>query len=202
MRQREDPPRTPRLGFDGARLFEVERQRLVANDVDARAKEGEGRPYVAVVGRDDRNRLDAIRTQSLLRRHRLVIVVDAGGIETQRRAGSTRLLGGRGQGAGDKFVVIVEPRRDAVHRADEGAFASAHHAEPDASLQKAVCHGRAPGRPSARAMRASSLPPPAKSSKALPVRGMIWRRMNSAPSRAPSSAALRQHSHSSTAHEP
>ncbi|MCQ4033896.1 hypothetical protein FK513_28195, partial [Klebsiella pneumoniae] len=41
--------------------------------------------------------------------------------------------------------------------------------------------------------------PAAKSSKARPATGMIWRRINSLPSRAPVSLSFRQHSHSSTA---
>jgi hypothetical protein len=27
--------------------------------------------------------------------------------------------------------VIIQPRRDAMHRADERAFAAAHHTQPD-----------------------------------------------------------------------
>ena len=49
---------------------------------------------------------------------------------------------------------------------------------------------------------ASSLAPLAKSSKLVSVTRIRCAAMNSAPSRAPSSAFFRQHSHSSTAQEP
>ena len=54
--------------------------------------------------------------------------------------------------------------------------------------------------PSIFRFAAVSTPPPAKSSKARSATRMMWPAMNSAPSRAPSSGCLRQHSHSSTAH--
>ena len=44
-----------------------------------------------------------------------------------------------------------------------------------------------------------STPVPAKSSKAFSVTRMIWSRTNTAPSAAPSSGCLMQHSHSTTA---
>ena len=50
-----------------------------------------------------------------------------------------------------------------------------------------------------RRFAAWSAPPPAKSSNAVSATRMMWSAMNSAPSRAPSSGCLRQHSHSSTA---
>jgi hypothetical protein len=53
--------------------------------------------------------------------------------------------------------------------------------------------------PSMRRLAARSGPPAAKSSKLFSVTRMMCWAMNSAPSRAPSSGFLRQHSHSSTA---
>ncbi len=49
-------------------------------------------------------------------------------------------------------------------------------------------------------LRAASALPPAKSSNARSVTRMIWSRTNFAPSAAPSSGCLMQHSHSTTAH--
>jgi hypothetical protein len=54
-------------------------------------------------------------------------------------------------------------------------------------------------RPSVRRTCATSLSPPAKSSNALSVTRMTWSRIKAAPSRAPSSAFFKRHSHSSTA---
>ena len=116
------------LGFG-----ERHRQRLVADDVDARLQEGDGRPGVHVVGGDDRNRLDPVRPLGLRLRHALVVVVDAVGRKSKGFARPARLLRRRRQRAGDQFVLVVDARGDAVHRADEGALAAAHHAEPDAS---------------------------------------------------------------------
>ena len=113
-------------------------QRLVADDVDARLQQSVGRRSVDVVGRHDRRRLDAVRARRLGLGHGLEVVVDAVRRKTQRLTGTTRFLRRRRQGAGDQFVLVVDARGDAVHRADEGALAAAHHAEPDPAAPHGV----------------------------------------------------------------
>ena len=113
-------------------------------------------------------------------RHRLVIVVDAVGGEAERLAGAPRLLRRRRQRAGDEFVVIVHPRGEPMHGADEGALAAADHAEPDLAALVGVAasldrHRRLPHvqrRPSARLICFLSTAPPAKSSNAFSVTRM------------------------------
>ncbi|KAG1365955.1 hypothetical protein G6F59_018851 [Rhizopus arrhizus] len=56
-----------------------------------------------------------------------------------------------------------------------------------------------PAMPSICCICAVLIGAPAKSSKILSVTGMMWSRMNAAPSRAPASWSFRQHSHSSVA---
>src|SRR5690606_12493497 len=122
-----------------------------------------------------------------------------------RRFGALRI---RAQRARDQFVAVVEARRDAVHGADERALAAADHAETQPAPEPALAlafdrHDRLPQpMPSMRRFAASSAPPAAKSSNEVSVTRMMCAAMNSAPSRAPSSGCLRQHSHSSTAQLP
>ena len=130
--QREDAARLLDRGLDPLRLGERNRQRLVADDVEARLEEGDRRPGMHVVRGDDRNRLDPVGALRLGLRHGLVVVVDAVGGEAERFARAPRLLRRRRQRAGDELVLVVDPRGDAVNRADEGALPAAHHAEPDA----------------------------------------------------------------------
>jgi hypothetical protein len=90
-------------------------------------------PGVHVVRRDDRHRLDAVGSRGFRLGHLLVTAVGtvAGDAELERRGdGALRL---RRQRAGDQFVVVVDARRDAVDRADEGALPAADHAEADAA---------------------------------------------------------------------
>src|SRR5262245_65514040 len=76
-----------------------------------------------------------------------------------------------------------------MHGADEGALAATDH--PPAQRSHLA-------RPSV--LSATELSPPAaKSSNAFSVTLMMWRLMNGAPSRAPTSGCLSAHSHSSTA---
>src|SRR5690606_35777205 len=91
--------------------------------------------------------------------------------------------------AGHQFELVVDAGGDAVHSADEGALAAADHAEPDAAALRLLFatldrHGQLLSRPSILRFAASSVPAPAKSSKACSVTRMIWCLMNSAPSRA------------------
>ena len=165
-------------------------QRLVADDVDAGVEKGTGRRVVQVVGGNDGHHLDAVGPCRLGPRHLPEIGVHPVRRQPLRRAaalGPGRV--GRGRG-GQQLKAVIQPRGDAVHRADEGALAAAHQAPAQPA------HG---ARPSSWRRPARSTPPSAKSSKARSATRMMWRRMKSAPSRAPSSGCLRQHSHSSTA---
>src|SRR5690606_27283964 len=94
------------------------------------------------------------------------------------------------EGAGDKLPAIIDARGHAMDGADESAFAAADHSEAQSPHLS---------RPSRRRLAFSSVPLAAKSSKARGVTRMMWSRMKAAPSRAPSSGCLMQHSHSSTA---
>ena len=88
----------------------------------------------------------------------------------------------------DQLVSVVQSGGNTVHFADECAGSTAHHA-------KSNSHER----PKIFRLLWSLVPASAKSSNALSVTRMMWSRMKVAPSRAPSSGCLRQHSHSSTA---
>ena len=64
------------------------------------------------------------------RRHLLEAAVGAVGGDAYRSAAPALAAVRIGrQRAGDQFVAVVQPRGDAVHGADEGAGAAAHHAE-------------------------------------------------------------------------
>src|SRR5690606_566124 len=78
-------------------------------------------------------RLDAVLAPRLAHRHLLEIVVAAR--QSKGGAAGTRLLGRRTQRPGHQLELIVDARRDAVHPADEGIVAPAHHAEADAAAQ-------------------------------------------------------------------
>ena len=136
--EREDLSRLLDRRLHPFRFGERHRQRLVADDVEARLEEGDHRPGMHVVGRDDRNHFDAVGTPGLGLRHGFVVVIDAVGGETERLARAARLFGRRRQRAGDEFVLVVDARGDPVDGADEGALAAAHHAKPDASASLGV----------------------------------------------------------------
>src|ERR1700722_20387067 len=99
--------------------------------MDPGLEERIGRPGVDVIRGDDGDRLDAVGAFGLRLRHALVIVVDPIGGETERLARAPGFLGRRRQGAGDKLVMVVDARGDAVKGADKGALAAADHPQPD-----------------------------------------------------------------------
>lgn len=176
--------------------------------MDAGLEEGSGRRRVGVVRRDDRDGVDAVSAALLALRHCGGVGIDPGGIEQEILARKAPALGIGGERAGDELPAVVQPRGDAVHRPDEGAASTADHAEAQAAAELRAHgaldrHGSLLQRsnPSMRRLAAAFVPPAAKSSKARSVTRMMWAAMNSAPSRAPSSGALRAHSHSSTARE-
>ena len=126
--EHEERVRLGRRLLQPLRLGERRGQRLVADHVDAALEELARGRGVHVVGRDDRDRLDAVLPPRLALGHGREVVVDPVGREPERRARGARLLRRRGEGAGDQLVFVVDPRRDAVHRADEGVLAAADHA--------------------------------------------------------------------------
>jgi hypothetical protein len=113
------------------RLLQARGQRLVADDVDAALEERLGGVVVEVVRRHDRHHVDAVvRALALALGHLVEVAVAALGCEPQRRPARLGPLGRGGERARHQLVAVVEPRRDAVHRADERPLAAAHHAEP------------------------------------------------------------------------
>jgi hypothetical protein len=86
---------------------------------------------VQMIRRDDRHRVDAVVARGLGARHLAVVRI---------AARNRSLIALAGQRAADRTTArpppvrnIVEPRRDAMHRADEGAVAAADHAQPQPS---------------------------------------------------------------------
>ena len=174
--------------------------RLVADHVDAVVEKDTGDRMVAVVRRHDADDLDPVGAFRFGRRHRGKARVHPVRRETQIGARVPRPLGIRRQCARDQLVLPVQPGAQAVHGADERAATAPDHAEPERARRGGV-GGRFDHQatPSMRRLAATSVPAPAKSSNACSVTRMMWSAMNFAPSRAPSSGCLRQHSHSSTA---
>ena len=75
--------------------------------------------------------------------------------ETQFLARGFERAGIGRQRARHEFIVIVHARREAMHGADEGALAAAHHAEPDARRRRSCL--RSPCVSLSIAMTAASL---------------------------------------------
>ena len=152
------------------RVGEVRGQRLVADDVDAGLDEGAGDREVQVVRRDDRHRVDAVAAVAGAFRlgagHLAEVAVAARRVDPQfgpAGAGAFRI--GR-QRTRDQFPVVVEPRRNAVHGADERALPTADHAQPQTARRGDRCAHARGSRPSIRRLVASSVALAAKSSKA------------------------------------
>ncbi len=113
------------------RLLERQGHRLVADDVDARLEERLGHLEMEMVGRDDRDGIDAVVALRLAGRHVPPRAVDALALEAEVEAGGFRVLGIGRQGAGHDLPFVVEPSRHPVDRADEGAAPTAHHAQAE-----------------------------------------------------------------------
>ena len=111
-------------------LRKRDRQRLVADHVDAGLEERRRDRRVQVVRRDDDDRLDAVGPGRLGAGHLAPVGIGALGRDAE--------LGGRGGGVlrigrqrpRDERDPVVEPHGEAVHRADEGIAPAAHHADP------------------------------------------------------------------------
>ena len=211
--QRKQAVAGAHAGHQRLRVSQCRGQRLVANHVDAGLQKSLRHGRVQVVGRDDGDRVDAIGSIRFRLRHGAVVAVSAVRRDVQLGGAGAGALGVGRQGAGHQFVAVVHARGDAVHRADERALPATHHAQADAPGHAGAaacfdCHSSvlcacalsvAYWMPSILRLALASTPPPAKSSNARSATRMMWSRMNTAPSRAPSSGCLRQHSHSNTA---
>ncbi len=186
--------------------------RLVADDGDAAIEEGTRDGVMAVVRGDDADGIDAVGPRRLRRRHRPIVGI--GAIRRDHQIGS-RFPGPLrigGQGAGGELPAVIHPGAQPMDRADEGAAAAADHSQPQpAAAALAVARARdhrSPPLPVGvavpQAMPSMRRLAPwsdvsTKSSNHFSVTRMMWSAMNCAPSRAPSSGCLMQHSHSSTA---
>ena len=188
-------------GFKPTGFLERQGKRLVADHMNACFNEGFSGRHMNVVWRYNGNGLNSIRPCGFSLRHGGIIGIDAVCGEVQflaRGFGACRISR---QGTGDEFILVVHAGRQPVHRTDEGTLPATHHSQPDAARYFRIasarnCHFHIPKR---RLIFALSTLPPAKSSNAFSVTRMIWFWMKGAPSRAPSSGCLRQHSHSRTA---
>ena len=137
---------------------------------------------MGVVGGHDGDRIDAVLQPPLAARHLVEIAIDPVGLQKQVLAGQPCALRIGGEGTRHQLPSVVEPRRDAMHRADERAAPAADHAEAQAAIELLIRrsgdgHGVLPfiaPMPSIRRLAASSVPPAAKSSKAFSVTRMMW----------------------------
>ncbi len=182
-------------------------QRLVADDVDAGLEEGLRRRIMHVVRRDDRHRLDAVGPRRLGPRHLRVVDVGAVGLEAELRARGAGALGvGRSAPATSSYWSSIRAARrcTAPMKAPCPPPTMPNLMRPPAPAPSArpsivTTHLRA---------RASVAPSPRPSRRRRSRRtpcSVTWirqRSMNGAPSAAPCAGLFRQHSHSSTAHEP
>jgi hypothetical protein len=123
-----------RFPDDGPQLFrlrEVERHRLVADDIKAALEKKFGGRKMLVVGRDDHDEVQAfVRWHFRLGPgHLRVAAVNPRRIEEKIGARSLRAHGVRGKRARDQLGLAVHAGGDAVHRTDERTAPAADHAE-------------------------------------------------------------------------
>ncbi len=104
-------------------------QRLVAHHVEAGLDEGPRHRVVHMVGRDDRDEVDALagRPLQFIGQQGLPIAMVARVGQAEVGARGARLGGIGGQRAGHELDLGVERDRLAVHAADEGIAAAADH---------------------------------------------------------------------------
>ena len=173
---------------DGFGLFGRCGQRFIANNMDARIQKCDGRTSMHMVRRNDRHGIDPVRSRGLSQRHFFVRPIGSVGCNPQLYRAGSGTYRVRGQRTGNKIPFPIDPRGNPVDAADKGALAAPHHSQ----FQSA--HS-----PNIPLICASSRSPPAKSSKARSGGSIKWLSINGAPSAAPCSADLIQHSHSNTA---
>ena len=91
---------------------------------------------------DDDDRLDAVRTRRLAKRHFAVVRVGPVGRKPKLGARGARVFSVRRERAGFELDHIVEPHRHPMNRADEGVAAAADHADTKASALQPIDGGR------------------------------------------------------------
>ncbi|MNT57929.1 hypothetical protein D3C72_1953370 [compost metagenome] len=97
--------------------------------MEARLREGLRHRVVHMVGRDDRDEVDALigRALQLVGQQRLPVAVVAVVGQAEVAARGARLVWARRQRAGDQRDLAVERHGLAVHGADEGVATAADH---------------------------------------------------------------------------
>ena len=181
------------LFFDGghqvARLRTCVHQRLVAHHMEAGFHKGLGHGVVQVVGRDDGNKVDALFgwAAQLVGQQLLPAAVVAVIGQKQVAARGACLVGAAGEGAGHQFDLAVQRGSLAVHAADEGIAAAAHHGIAQAAWWIRSVEGKAHEACWSLANTASNAP----------AAGLKSRRLQKAAlSVAPCSRSMRLSSHS------
>ena len=106
--------------------------------MDPGLEEGPRGGRVGVIGRHDRHRVDAVLQAALPPGHLGEVGIDPVRLQEQILSREPRPLGIRGERTGDELPAVVEPRRDAVHRSDEGALPAADHAEPKTPFELSI----------------------------------------------------------------
>ncbi len=145
-------------GGEFLRFLQVQRGGLVAQHMEAVFQRHLGRREVHVVRRDDGDEVHALihRQCGLGLDHLLEAAVAAARRQEEIRTAGLGALGVGGEGAADEFDLLIDGRRDAMHRADEGPAPAAHHAVTNFPCECVVGFGLAEGavrapRPRARA---------------------------------------------------
>ena len=177
-------------------------ERLVADNVAAGLQKGTGNREVRDRRGDDGNEIDAAtRWQpGLCGGHLVEAIIASGRIEIELAAGLSRVVRVPRKAACNQLDLLVERGRHAMDSSDEGPLSPADHAHPELAFPGFHDDSsRDQESPRMARLRAASNCPPAKSSNATVVASIRCRSMNGAPSRAPCSGLLTQHSHSRTA---
>ena len=121
-------------------LRQVERHRLVADDIDARLDRRSGDFHVRMVGRGDRDEVDPLirRQRGFLLDQFLVGTVGASGRNVVIGRRSFGLFRVRGQRTRDQGGPVVQHRGRRVNAANEGPLAAAHKPHPQLSIQCSI----------------------------------------------------------------
>ena len=129
MRDGEQAPLLPRPRDEVAGFAEIVRDRLVADDVEARVERGLRDRIVGVVRRHDRDAVDGVVAPGLALQHLGQVAVTAGGIESHGGAVRARARRIAGEHAGHGLPGTVELRGGAMHLADPGLGTAADDAQ-------------------------------------------------------------------------
>ena len=117
------------------RFGECVGHRLVADHVEAEIDGSHRVVEVAVVRGHDRHHFRTVRTCGFGLQHRQRVGMYTLSRQADLGTGRSCALRVRRQHTGDQLVAVVQPRRLAVHRTDEGAGAAADHGQSQASAQ-------------------------------------------------------------------